>query len=611
MLPDPEDIIVTTGGQQAIDLITKTLIDPGDSVICEAPDLPGRGAGLLQLRGRRHPGRDATTRGCGSTCSRRCSSSLAAEGRRPKFIYSVPTFQNPAGVTLSLERRRRLVEIARERELLVVEDNPYGLLRYEGEPLPPLYQLDGGDYVIYLGTFSKILSPGIRLGWAVAPPPVMEKVVLGKQASDLCTSTLTQYFVARVLRRGALARLHRQPDRDLPRRAATRCSRRSSRHFPPAGDLDASPRAACSSGRRCPTTSTPTDLLAKALRENVAFVPGAGGLRRRAAGASSMRLNFSGVERGRDPRGDPPDRRGRSTSRSSSTRRSPASIRCRGRRRERARRPRRADVLPLRRARRGDEGRGAEGRALAGARGLAALRGPGRGRAGALGHDVVALDVGADLVAAAAAERPDVAFIALHGPGGEDGTVQELLEILGIPYTGPGRRRLRALHGQGPRQARAARGGDPDAGLGSPSTRPPSASSARPTRWSEIEARLGFPLVVKPARGGRRSASSSSPRRESARRRWSPPSATTTGSCSSATSTGRELAVSVLGGEALPIVEAIPRESDRYDFEARYEIGRTEFVCPAELEPERAAAVHEAALRAYECSAARASPAST
>ena len=89
---------------------------------------------------------------------------LDREGRVPKFIYTVPSFQNPAGVTLSLERRRELVQIAHERELLVLEDNPYGLLRYEGEPLPTLYSLDGGEYVIYLGTFSKILSPGLRLG---------------------------------------------------------------------------------------------------------------------------------------------------------------------------------------------------------------------------------------------------------------------------------------------------------------------------------------------------------------------------------------------------------------------------------------------------------------
>src|SRR2546425_398411 len=121
---------------------------------------------------------------------------LQARGRRPKFIYTIPNFQNPGGVTMSLPRRRRLVQVARERELLVLEDNPYGLLRYEGEPLPTLYALDGGDFVIYLGTFSKILSPGIRLGWAAAPRPVLEKMNIGKQAADLCSSSMTQFFVA-------------------------------------------------------------------------------------------------------------------------------------------------------------------------------------------------------------------------------------------------------------------------------------------------------------------------------------------------------------------------------------------------------------------------------
>src|SRR5205823_52744 len=120
---------------------------------------------------------------------------LAAEGRSPKFIYTVPSFQNPAGVTLSLERRRALVQVARRRELLVLEDNPYGLLRYEGESLPTLFALDGGEYVIYLGTFSKILSPGIRIGWTAAPRPVLDKLNLGKGAADLCSSPLSQLFV--------------------------------------------------------------------------------------------------------------------------------------------------------------------------------------------------------------------------------------------------------------------------------------------------------------------------------------------------------------------------------------------------------------------------------
>ena len=117
---------------------------------------------------------------------------------------------------MSLARRRRLVEVARERELLVLEDNPYGLLRYEGEPLPTLRCIDGGDLVIYLGTFSKILSPGLRLGWAVAPRPVLAKMNLGKQAADLCWSSTTQHFVAAYFQTGGVARVHRGPAGSLP-----------------------------------------------------------------------------------------------------------------------------------------------------------------------------------------------------------------------------------------------------------------------------------------------------------------------------------------------------------------------------------------------------------
>src|SRR5438270_13119414 len=126
---------------------------------------------------------------------RRTLKDLDAQGRTPKFIYTVPTFHNPAGVTLSLERRRELVRIAAERELLVLEDNPYGLLRYEGSPLPTLRSLDS-EFVIYASTFSKILSPGVRLGWVAAPAPVLEKMNIGKQASDLCSSSISQYFVS-------------------------------------------------------------------------------------------------------------------------------------------------------------------------------------------------------------------------------------------------------------------------------------------------------------------------------------------------------------------------------------------------------------------------------
>jgi 2-aminoadipate transaminase len=292
MLPDPDDIIVTTGGQQAIDLVCKTLIDPGDVVICEAPTYPGAiptlcsyQADVVQV--------ECDEDGMQVEALEQLLADLRGEGRRPKFIYSVPSFQNPAGVTMSLERRRRLVELARAQELLVVEDNPYGLLRYGGEPMPPLYQLDGGDFVIYLGTFSKILSPGIRLGWAVAPPPVMEKIVLGKQAADLCTSTLTQHFVREYFSEGNW----REYIADLVEiyRGRRDTMVESLREHFPAQATWTEPEGGLFIWATLPDYIDTSDLLAKALREDVAFVPGQAAYVDESRGRSSMRLNFSGV----------------------------------------------------------------------------------------------------------------------------------------------------------------------------------------------------------------------------------------------------------------------------------------------------------------------------
>jgi 2-aminoadipate transaminase len=293
MRVDPEDVIVTTGGQQVIDLVTKTLVDPGDVVICEAPTYPGAvpvfssyEADVVQV--------EMDSDGMRIDLLEETLDRLEREGRRPKFIYTVPTFQNPAGVTLSLPRRMRLVEIARERELLVLEDNPYGLLRYEGEPLPPLFALDNGVYVLYLGTFSKIFSPGIRLGWLVAPRPVLAKVELGKQAADLCTSSLTQQFVDAYFRQGRwleyigeLCSLYRQR-RDAMLDALAE-------FFPPEAEWTR-PAGGLFIWATLPEFIDTHDLLAKALREEqVAFVPGAAAYVD-GRGGSSMRLNFSNAD---------------------------------------------------------------------------------------------------------------------------------------------------------------------------------------------------------------------------------------------------------------------------------------------------------------------------
>jgi D-alanine-D-alanine ligase len=216
-----------------------------------------------------------------------------------------------------------------------------------------------------------------------------------------------------------------------------------------------------------------------------------------------------------------------------------------------------------------------------------------------LGHDPLPLDVGPDLVSTLRAERPDVAFIALHGPGGEDGTVQELLEILGLPYTGPGVAACALCMDKV-----ASKHEIRDAGLPTPDWVAFNATAFRELgaadTLEEIEERLGFPLVVKPASQG------SSLGVEFASTRDEVPAALVAAFSYDDRVLleryvqGRELAVSVLGADPLPIVEAIPREEDFFNFEARYEIGRTEYVCPADLAEADSREVQELAARTYE-----------
>jgi D-alanine-D-alanine ligase len=215
-----------------------------------------------------------------------------------------------------------------------------------------------------------------------------------------------------------------------------------------------------------------------------------------------------------------------------------------------------------------------------------------------LGHDVVALDVGGDLVKRLSAERPDVAFVAMHGVGGEDGTAQELLEILGIPFTGPAAAACARCMDKS-----LAKHAIREAGLPTPDWFAFNSTAFRELGAADaldrLEQGLGFPLVVKPSRGG-----------SSLGVKFAGAGGEVPAALVSAFSyddrvllerfvDGRELAVSVLGEESLPVVEAIPAQGDRYDFEARYEIGRTRFVCPAELDGSALAAVNEAAVGAY------------
>jgi 2-aminoadipate transaminase len=307
---DPSEVIVTTGGQQVIDLVCKALIDPGDVIVAEAPTYPGAvptfGAYQAEVVQIEIDGDGMPIDELERTLDR-----LQSEGRRPKFIYTIPNFQNPGGVTMSLPRRKRLVEVARERELLVLEDNPYGLLRYEGEALPTLYSLDArngssptqdasSDLVIYLGTFSKILSPGLRLGWALAPRPVLEKLNLGKQGSDLCSSPMTQLFVsAYFAETGTESHPPRPAWIEYVERLRVLYKRRRDvmldaleEHFGGRASWTR-PEGGLFIWATLDGGVDTTDLLARA--EGVAFVPGRAAYVDGRRGGTSMRLNFAGV----------------------------------------------------------------------------------------------------------------------------------------------------------------------------------------------------------------------------------------------------------------------------------------------------------------------------
>lgn len=184
---DPDEIIITGGSQQALDFMGRVFINPGDKIIVEGPSY----LGALQAFSAYEPDVEVVPMDDEGMRMDALEETLKRLGPRgAKFIYTIPNFQNPAGVTMTLERRRRLLELAREYQIQVIEDDPYGRLRFEGEHIPPLKSMD--ESVIYLGTTSKIFAPGLRLAWCVAPKPVLAKINLCEQGASLCCSAFNQ-----------------------------------------------------------------------------------------------------------------------------------------------------------------------------------------------------------------------------------------------------------------------------------------------------------------------------------------------------------------------------------------------------------------------------------
>lgn len=193
----PDDVVVTTGSQQALDLVTRLFINPGDVIVAEAPSYVGA-LGVFHSYQADVVHVPLDENGLIPEALEETLTRLEAEGRPAKLIYCVPNFHNPAGVTLSLERRPRILEIAQRHHVLLIEDNPYGLLGFDGDPLPAMRAMEETG-VVYLGSFSKTFAPGYRVGWAVAPPSLREKLVLANESAILCPSNASQLAVSTYL----------------------------------------------------------------------------------------------------------------------------------------------------------------------------------------------------------------------------------------------------------------------------------------------------------------------------------------------------------------------------------------------------------------------------
>ena len=219
----PRELLVTTGSQQGLDLIARVLVGPDDAVLVELPTFTGALSAFGNARPRWLAGVRQDAGGIDLDDLARVTASLRRHGTPPKLLYVVPNFQNPTGRLLSQERRLALLEWAEQQDCLIVEDDPYGALYFEGEVSPeavrPLKAADRSGRVIYLSSFSKTLAPGFRVGWMVAPAPLVERFEIAKQAGDLASGSLDQRIACEAMRRGVVDRL-------VPRLRATYRARR-------------------------------------------------------------------------------------------------------------------------------------------------------------------------------------------------------------------------------------------------------------------------------------------------------------------------------------------------------------------------------------------------
>lgn len=288
----PDNVLITNGSQQGLDLLGRVFIDRGDTIVCSNPTYLGA-LQSFNYFGARYATADSDADGIIPDSVEATLQRLKRDGIRPKFLYVVSTFANPTGTTVSLSRRKRLLELAHEHDLLVVEDDPYGKLRFDGTPIPSMLSMDKGEgRVIYLGTFSKILVPGFRLAWSVAPADVTRKLVISKQSVDLCTNAFTQYIAADLLAGGLI-------DKHLPQIIRIYRGKRDimlkamDRHFPKENTRWTKSQGGLFTWAEMPGHVNTIQMLEAAIQREVAYVPGKSFYPDPREGFNTMRLNFS------------------------------------------------------------------------------------------------------------------------------------------------------------------------------------------------------------------------------------------------------------------------------------------------------------------------------
>jgi 2-aminoadipate transaminase len=283
------NILVTSGSQQGLDIISKVFLDPNDVVLVELPSYIGALQAFTGYRANMI-GVPQDDQGMRMDILEQHLAKLSRSNRKPKFIYVVPDFQNPSGVTMSLSRRKRLVALAHQYELPIVEDSPYRDLRFTGEPQPTILSLDDEQHVITLGTFSKLLCPGLRLAWVTAPLELMDRLVVVKQGMDLSSPIFTQFIVAEYMARGLLpAQVARIRELYARKRMAMLDALEA---YMPEGVEWTKPEGGLFLWVKLPDTMNATALFPKAVEKKVAYVIGSA-FHCNGQGQNTMRLNFS------------------------------------------------------------------------------------------------------------------------------------------------------------------------------------------------------------------------------------------------------------------------------------------------------------------------------